>query len=650
MFDIVHNNRRVVQVILVLITLPFAFFGIESFVSNSGGDETVAKVGSVKISQQALQQALREQQDRLRQQFGRDIPQEMLNSPDMRRAALDGLITQQVLAQHMAESGLTIGNQQLGITIQEIPEFHDEQGFSRERYDGFVAAQGMHPQEFERRLRHELMQQQLLSVVRGSAATGQATAARWVEAMQALREVEEIRYRPEQFVARVELAPDAAKKYYDANGKLFETPEQLRAEYLVLSQDALLAQATFDEQEIESWYQAHADQYRQNEERRASHILITAAEDADAETGKAAQTRAENILAELKDKPEAFAHLAEKYSEDPGSAQQGGDLGWFAKGAMVQPFEEAVFALQPGQISELVRTDFGFHIIKLEAVREEQVRPLAEVRDEIIGEIKQQAAVKQYSEQVEAFSNTVYEQADTLKPTAERFNLSLQQSDWLTRDHGAGLLDNPRLLSALFSEDAITNKLNTEAIEVAPNTLVAARVVEHKAAAQLPFEDVKTNIEERLIHDQAAALAQQEGEAQLARLSKAGAGSGAEAADAPDRDNLPWGERKLVSRVDSRGVSAAALQEIFKASAKAQPQTPVYAGIRLADGSYALYRIAAVNEQQRAASVDAAQTKSLHEGYARLLAEEEFSAWIKALKAKYKIEIKPAALRADDNN
>lgn len=630
MFDIVHNNRRVVQAILVLITLPFAFFGIESFVSRSGSDEVVAKAGSSEISRQELQQAMREQQERVRQQFGREIPQEMLDSPEMRHAVLDNLVTQRILAQHIAQSRLVVGDAQLSAAIQEIPAFHDGQGFSRQRYDSFVAGQGLSSQEFERRLRQEISQQQLLGVVRDAAAPTRASAQRWIDAMQEVRAFDEVRFKPEQFAAQVKLAADAARKYYDANGKLFETPEQLRAEYLVLSQDALIAQASFSEQEIADWYQAHVDRYKQAEERHASHILIAVAKDADVAMVKSAQTKAEAIRAELKSKPAEFARLARAHSQDPGSAQQDGDLGWFARGAMVKPFEDAVFSLKPGEISDPVRTDFGFHIIKLQDIRAEQLRPLAAVRDEIVEEVKRQSAARQYGEQAEAFSNMVYEQADTLKPAAEKFKLTLQQSDWLARDRAAGLLNNPRLLAALFSDDVVKSKHNTEAIEVAPNTLVAARVIEHKPAARLPFDEVERAIEERLTREEAARLAQKEGEAQLARLGKG------------ETVALAWGEPQRVSRVSSEGLSPAAVRAIFKVDVSHAQKLPAYAGAVLADGGYALYRIGQVLPQ--AANADDTQARKLREDYARIVAEEDFSAWLATLRQKYPVEIRKAVL------
>ncbi len=634
MFDFVQKNRRIVQVFLVLITLPFAFFGIESFVSSSGGADTVATVGKSKISQRELEQALREQQERMRQQFGREIPAAMLESPEIRRAVLDTLVTQRVLAQHTAKSLLTVDDAQLSASIQGIQAFHDDDGkFSRQRYDAYVAAQGMSQAEFERRLRQEISLQQALGAVREGVVAANASADRWVAALQEVREISDMQLKPEQFAGQVKLAGDAARKYYEANPKLFEAPEQLRAEYLVLSQDALASQITVSDKEIADWYQAHADRYKKGEERHAGHILITAAKDAGEAAEKTAQAKAEDILAQVRRTPADFAKLAKQHSQDPGSAEKGGDLGWFARGMMVKSFEDAAFALKPNEISGIVRSDYGFHIIKLIAVKEAQMQPLAQVRGEIVDEIKRQSAAKKYAELAESFNNTVYEQADSLDPAAEKFKLAIQQSAWLGKNGAPGQLGNPKLLAALFSDDAVKNKRNTEAIEVAPNTLIAARVLEHKPASQVSLEVVKAEIEKRLLREEAVKLAQKEGEARLARLGK----GESVAVD------MSWGAARGVSRAESAGLPAEALRAIFKADVA---KLPAYAGVTLPDGSYVLYRIAQV--KPHAVGADDARAKKLRQDYSRIVAEEEFTAWLASLRLKYPLEINKAVLEGKE--
>jgi len=590
-------------------------------------------VGSSRISQQEFQQSLRDQQDRLRQQLGRELPVAMLDTPEIRRAVLDNLINQRVLTQYASKSNLLMGDAQLGAAIQSLPAFQDDGKFSRAHYDAFVAGQGVSQQEFERRLRHELSLQLLASAVRNDGTPANASAARWLAALQEERVVNISQIKPEQFLSQVKLAPDAAKKFYDANSKMFESPEQLRVEYLVLSQEALAAQMTISDKEVAEYYQKNIEHYRQKEEREASHILIAVAKDAPEATVKTAQEKAESLLVQLKRNPADFARLAKEHSQDPGSAQRGGDLGWFARGAMVKPFEDAVFGLKLNETSGLVRSDFGFHIIKLTGEKGGQVQPLVAVKDEIVVELKNQAAAKKYGELAEAFTNTVYEQSDSLKPAAEKFNLSIQQSAWLGRTGNTGLLSNAKLLGAMFGDDAIKNKRNTEAIEVAPNTLVSAHVLEHMPSKLMSFDSVKLAIEKRLAHEEATKLAQKEGEQRLSRLEKG------------EAVTIEWDTAQSLTRAEGKTqTNPEALRAVFKANTA---HLPAYVGVAQPDGSYALYRISEVKPYV-ASTANEGQTQNLRQTYARIVAEEEFAAWLSALRSRFKIEINKNLLESKD--
>ncbi|TRZ65790.1 MAG: peptidylprolyl isomerase [Rhodocyclaceae bacterium] len=633
MFDSIRNNKRFVQVFLALITLPFAFWGVESYVRNAGSGIDAASVGGSKITQQELLQALRDQQARMRQQLGREIPAEMLDSPEIRRSVLESLINQRVMALHAAKSRVFVSDAQLGSTIQAIPAFQEGGKFSRALYDAYVGSQNMNQAQFEQRLRQDLSLQQNLSAVREGRVAAREAGNRWIAALQEERAVSEIFLTPEQFAAQVKPSADALKAYYDANRKAFETPEQLRAEYLMLSQDQLAAQITVSDEEINNWYQGQLDRYKQGEERRASHILLLAGKDASATEVKAAQAKAEDILQQLKKSPADFAKLAKQYSQDPGSADKGGDLNWFARGMMVKPFEEAVFGLKENELSGVVRSDFGYHIIKLTGVKAERARALLEVRTEIAEELKRQGAAKKYAELAEAFGNTVYEQADSLKPAAEKFKLPLQQGSWIAKGANAPKpFDNQKLNAALFSDDAVKNKRNTDAIEVAPKILVAARVLEHKAAALQPLETVKAEIEKRLVREEGLKLAQKEGEATLAKLLKG------------ESVNLAWGAPRSISRVSAPGLAAPAVRAVFATSVA---KLPAYAGVASMDGRYVLYRIGQVKPFVAGAE-DNARTKGLREQYANILADEDFSAWLAALRLRYPVEINKASLESKE--
>jgi peptidyl-prolyl cis-trans isomerase D len=636
MFDIIRNNRRIVQGLLALIILPFAFFGIESYVKNSGAGEDLAKVGGSKVTAVEFREALREQQDRMRASArGQQIPQSMLDTPEIRRGVLDMLINRRLLTDFAHQANFTITDQQLAQFIASVPSLQVDGKFSAERYDAVVSAQNMSKDSFEARLRQDLLLQQAAGGISASSFAGKTAAGLWQKALLEQREIADVTLKPEQYVAQVKLAPDAAKTYYDANRKDFELPQQVRAEFVILSQASLLEQIKISDADIKAAYDGHADRYKLGEQRRASHILIQVDQGAPEAKVAEAKTKAEALLAQVKQNPRNFAALAKQNSEDTGSAAKGGDLDWFPRDAMVKPFADAAFALKQGEISGLVRSDFGFHIIQLNGIRPAQGKALDEVRGEIEAELKQQSAAKKYAEAAETFTNMVYEQADSLKPAADKFKLEIQQSGWIAKGvPGNGLASNPKLLAALFSDDTIKNKRNTEAVEVAPNTLVSAHVIESKPASVMAFDEVKVAIEKRLTLDEARKLAAKEGEEKLAALRKG------------DTSNVNWSATRRIDRLgtnkDNANPARNALDAIFKT-----PVTtlPAFAGATAADGSYSLYRITQVIPF---AGGDDPRAKVLQDQYQQVVAGEEFAAWLSVLREKAGVEINDKALQTKE--
>jgi peptidyl-prolyl cis-trans isomerase D len=633
MLDIIRNNKKITQGFLALITLPFAFWGVDSYVRNVDVGAGVATVGNSKISRQDLQTALREQQDRMRAQLGGKVDPALFETPQMRRAVLDSLVTQRLLAEQVQKARLVVGNEQLVQFIAGVPSLQENGKFSKERYETLVAGQGLSKEMFEARLRQDMAMQQLMLPVIEAGITGQAAASRWVAAQLEQREIGDVRLLPESYAGQVKLTADAVQKYYEANRKKFELPEQVRAEFLVLSRDALIAQASIGDDELKSAYQSRADRYKEGESRRASHILIRAAKEAPEAETKAAKAKADELLLQVKKSPGDFGKIAKQNSQDPGSAEKGGDLDWFGRGGMVKAFEDVAFALKDGQISDVVRSDFGFHIIRVSGVRPERVKPFDEVKADILVELKREAGLKRYAEAAEVFGNMVYEQADSLKPAAEKWKLEIRQTQWLAK--GVKLpppFDNPKLANALFSDDGLKNKRNTEAVEVAPGALVSARVLEHKPATLQAMDVVKGEIEKQLIREEALKLATKDGEDKLARLAKG------EAVD------LKWSPARSVSRTAAQGLPPDALRAVFKVEVG---KLPAYAGFASPGNGYALYRISSVKGVGEV-SKDDPLGRALVQQYARFVGEEEFAAWMATLKEKYPVEINKAALEAKD--
>jgi len=632
-FDAVRNNKRIVQIFLALIALPFGFWGIDSYVRGTGAGTDLASVGDTKITVPQFDQAWRASQERMRQALGASFRPETMNTPEVRLAVLNSLIDQRLLLLEAAKNRLSVGDDQLREVISKIPVWQENGQFSLSRYRAVLAAQGLSQPQFEAQVRQDLILRQLVAAI-GDTAIGSKTGVDEMLRLQAeQRQIAEFRFAAQQFTDQVSLEPASLRKYYDDHVKRFEVPEQARAEYVVLSLESMVAQAKVSDAEVATWYESHLDRYRQTEERRASHILIRTDAGADKEKAKAKATAA---LLEVQKSPGRFAELAKQYSEDPGSAEKGGDLGFFARGAMVKAFEDSVFSTRENQISGLVESEFGYHIIKVTGVKGGQRRSLAEARPEIEAELKRQAASRQFAEAAESFSNVVYEQADSLQPAAERFRLTIQQSGWLPRNPepavlpSLGQIGHAKLLAALFADDSLHKKRNTEAVEVAPNTLLAARVIEHRPASSKPFEDVKAGIETLLRTQEAAVLARQAGESKLAELQRAG--------DA----GFPWLPAKEVSRLDPRQVPPAGLKAIFGVDAR---NLPAYVGADVGGGRYMLYKVINVKQPEQ---LDDGRRAALQREYAAILGQEDFTAYLSSLRSRTKIDINKAALESKE--
>jgi peptidyl-prolyl cis-trans isomerase D len=630
MFDLVRNNKKVVQLVLALIVLPFALWGVDSYVrGGAGGANEVANVGKTPISQEEFQRSLSEQQERLRPQVGSNTA--LLESPEFRRGVLNELINQRLLLLHANKSQMGISNETLSGFIMSLPSLQIDGKFSRERYESLVAAQNMSVEQFEQMLRRDLLTQQSTLPIANAAVTGGLSGDRWLLAQLEEREIAEAAIRAEQFAGDSKPDEAAIKRYYEENRARFEQPEQVRVEYLVLSQKQLIENAKVSDADVKAAYDANAARYKKPEQRRASHILIRADKGAPEAQVKAAQDKAADILAQVKASPADFAKLAKQHSQDPGSAANGGDLGFFGRGMMVKPFEEATYLLQENQVSEVVRSDFGFHIIKLTGIRAEQAQKLEEVRAEILAELKRTAGAKQYAEAAEGFSNLVYEQSDSLKPAAEKYGLTLQISDWMAKNGQLSLpFANPKLALALFSDDAIKNKRNTEAVEAAPNTLVSARVIEHQPAALIPLEKVSGVIAQALTRESALVKAAVAGQAELDKLNKG------------EKSGLSWSTARTVSRLHAPNLSREAGVAIFGADAQ---KLPAYVGAKTPAG-FVLYRIDKVKlfDAATASGDAAARVQALRQQYGEVLAREELIDWLAALRQQYGVKINSAAL------
>ncbi len=625
MFDLVKKSKIVVGIILGLLAIPFAFFGVDSYFRGGGGADYVAQVGRTAITGREFAEALQEQQEQIRQQLQGRADPELLDSPQLREGVLNQLVDERVAYATAIERGITVSSPELQAVIAATPTFREgggEGAFSRKLYEAWLRSQGTSEARYENLLRRNLILGRLAGTLPATGFVPTAVVERMVRIGWQEREVSQVVLAPAQFAAGVKVGRGDAQAFYEANEASFTLPEKVRVEYLMLSLDGVRKQVRVSPEEVKQYFEERRKQAETAEERRARHILIATPPNASAEQKAKARARAAELLAQAQNAPKRFAALAKENSEDPGSAAEGGDLGFFPRGRMVKQFDDAVFALKQGEIAGPIETQYGYHLILLEEIRAPAGPRFETAAKELEAELIEANAARRFAEEAESFSNLVYEQPDSLQPAAEQFKLEPQRSGWITREGGADdpLLGNEKFLRALFTDDVIKDRRNSEAVEVGPNMIVSARVIEHEAASRRPLAEVQAQIVGRLMQEKAAKLAFEEGEARLARLKRG------------EAVPMAWSAPQKVTRERRAGLHEEGVQAVFGADAA---NLPAYAGVAAPDGRYVIYRISKVIE---ASAVDEQMRNGLARQMERSIGQEVAAAslqnWRKAAGVK----------------
>jgi peptidyl-prolyl cis-trans isomerase D len=634
MFEFIRNHQRLMQFLLLLLILPsFVLVGVSSYNERSSNDG-VATVDGKKITQQEWESAQRRQLDQARQMMGEQFDQKLFDTPEAKQAVLDQLVADRAINAEIVRNHLTVSDAALQKAILAIQAFRKEDGtFDMDRYKAALAAQGMTPEMFDQRMRHDLAVQQLVGSVQQTAFAPRAVANRLSDINDEEREVQEQLFPAANYVSQVKVTDDMVKAYYDKNAALFQVPESVKAEYVVFDSAAVEKQVNVTDAEVADAYNKNKARFTTPEQRTASHILINVKKGASAAEDAAAKAKAQSILDDVRKNPNDFAKIAKAQSQDPGSAELGGDLGVVQKGVFVKPVEDAIYGLKEGEVSGLVRSEFGYHIIKITKVVPESQKSLEAAKPEITAELKKAKMSAKYTELAETFRNTVYEQSDSLKPAADKLGLTVQTAEGLTRTPnpalGASPVNTPKFLEAIFAGDAVKNKRNTDAVEVAPGTLVAGRVVEFKPATKRPLADVEAAIRQRVTQEEAGKLARQAGEARLAAAKASGDAAG-------------FGEAKAVTRTKQPPINETAAIAVLKADAS---KLPAYVGVDIPGVGYGVYRIGKVSQP---AQPDVARRKQEADQIGRAVGNAETYGFVEALKhkAKAKINVKAADLGA----
>jgi peptidyl-prolyl cis-trans isomerase D len=629
MFDFVQEKRRLVQVILLLIILPFALWGVSSYRSSSGDANALATVDGAKITQQDFDNALRQQQDRMRQMMGANYDPALMERPEIKQSILNSLVNQRLLINKAQAAGLTVSDDQLAQVIAGIGAFQKDGHFDKQQYESVLARQNMTPPMFELRVRQQLSVNQLTDAYNQNGYASNTVADNLIRLNEQQRVVSVAQIAPDAFMKQVKVDDAAIKDYYEKNQADFKVPERARVEYVEFSAADLLPQISVSDDEISQYYEDNKAQFGTPEQRDAAHILISVAAQASDAEKQAAKAKAERILQEVRKSPQKFAELAKKYSEDPGSASHGGDLGFFSRGMMVKPFDDAAFSLKPGEVSGLVQSDFGFHIIKLLAVKPAHVKPLDEVKSSIVQQLKQQKADDKFAELADKFSNTVYEQSDSLKPAAELVNMPIKQSGWLDKGEPGALPWNDKALQAVFSDDVLKDKRNSSAVEIAPDTLLAVRLLDYKPASSRPLTEVAPVIRQRLLRQQAEELAVKQGQQVLAQLQQG------------KKADLHWKAAETVTRVSHNGLEPELARLVFQADAD---KLPAYVGTESMRGDG--YLLARVESVKPVGAIDEAKRARYEQQLRQMTGEEMLKAYLENARQHAKIHM--TAFKAAD--
>ncbi len=630
MFDQVAKHKRIAQIVIALIALPFAFFGVDSYFRNTENVGEVATFNGGKITQAEFAQSVREQQEMLlRTQRGVDPA--ILDNPEVRFNILQQLIRERLLEKKGNDLHFGVSNSQIFDRITSDARFRDGDRFSLERYKQLLAQAGIPEAGYEEGIRKQLLAEKLVDPIARGSIVARASGEGFVNLLEQQREVSAARIDAERFVKDLRIDDAAVKAFYEANQDAFRTPEEMKFEYLVLTPEALLSQVAMTPEEVKAQYASNMKQYAQDEQRQAAHILIAIKPDAKDAEKAAAKRKAEEVYAKAKANPAKFGEFAKQFSEDPGSAGQGGDLGSNPRGTMVKAFDDVVFAMRPGEIAPPVQSEFGWHVIKLNGITSAKTRSFEESKVQIENDLLRQKVAQKFAGAADQFQNLVYEQADTLSGAAKALKLNVQTSGLVTRADAQKLaFGNPKLVQALFSPESISGRRNTEAIEVGPNTLMAGRVVEYKPAASRPYDDVKDEVRRQLLRKAASEMAQKVGRDKLAVLERAGSDKEA---------GVSFDKPVLVLRNQMQpGFSPEALTRVFQLDAGKLPR---FVGMTNERGGFSIYKVTKVIAPPVA---DPAKLAAASARVGELQSREVFDAYIATLKSKADVKVNQDAL------
>ena len=631
MFDFVRQHNKIMQFLLILLIFPsFVLFGIDGYNRFREKGQAVAVVDGQDITQSEWDNALRVETQKLRESMP-NIDAKWLDSPEVKYEILERMVRDRLLSTASSKLYLSVSDQRLAQELQQNPTIASlrkpDGSLDIERYKQLLATQGMTPESFEGRMRSDLAVQQVITgVARGSfIPTSLKNVAN--SAFNEQREIQVQLFKGEDFVKEVKPNDEQLSAFYKAHASEFKSSESADVEYLVLDLPTVEKTVSVSDSDLKTYYEQNNAKLTGQEERRASHILIATPKDAPAPDRAKAKAKAQELLAAIKKDPGSFAELAKKNSQDPVSAAKGGDLDYFTRGAMVKPFEDAAFALQKGQISDVVESDFGYHIIKVTEIKALHTPSFEEMKPTLEAQVRKQGGQKKFAEAAELFTNMVYEQSDSLKPAAEKLKLEVHSLSGISPASDPaqlGVLKNPKMISALFSKDSIDKKHNTEALELAPNILASARIVKYTPARILSYDEVKDKVRTAYERENALVLAKKAAMEKQALWKVHG-------------ESAHLGASLLVSRLASQKLAQAVVDAALRVPAAT---LPAWTGVDLGDQGYAVIEVTKVIPfSAESTSTSAKSAPNQKDALIQATSAAENLAYYNFLKSSYKVKI-----------
>lgn len=629
----IKNSKVIKFVLLIFICAPFAFFGINSYFGG-GGSSYAVKVNGTEVPVSVYDREYNAQRNRLRQAFGGTIPAGFASEDLLRQQALESVITGQVLSEVVAEQNILVSDTTLAKAITSTEAFQADGRFDQERYEMQLRSSGFTVESFESQFRHDVALQDFRSGIIDSGFVLESEQKTADKLASQIRNAVVINYKLQPVLEQTNIDEADIATFFEENADNYQHPERVKIEYIELDTEALKSTIEVDEAEVQAYFEGNSDNYRVPEERSASHILITVEEGASDADKEAALEKIQQARARI-EAGEDFSAVAKEESDDPGSALAGGSLGFFGRGAMVPEFEEVAFSLEEGVVSEPVLSSFGYHIIRVDEIREEHGKEFDAVRDEVTDLLKQQKANEIFYDKSELLANESYENPDSLIPASEAGGFTIEESDWIDRLSREGIAASPAVINAALTPDVLNEGNNSEVLELGDNHVVVLRVKEHEGVRPKTLDEVRDEIAGQLKAERASEILQQKTADSLERLKS---GDTVEAVVEEFGGELTAEADYTRNTEDLEGAQVSALFSM----AKPADGDKQYTSVSLPGGDQSMLILNAVTENESEESGVVAESSLLNGAQT---GSAEYSALLRELRSKALVEINQQILQ-----